>query len=166
MSLPTGQPHDGTGVTLGNWRAHPWQMWMLTAIVAWALAVLSDSGAYLHTVPESNINNPAMLNLAAGGMLVGAAISLLGLHMRDREFGVWAEASGYLVIVGAQSIYLFLVFYYLGFHQGLVRTGTATILAANITMIYRTSQIISYQRSRHKVRKLEEEIVEQIESGG
>ena len=166
MSLPTGQPQDHTGVTLINWRNHPWQMWMLTAIITWATAVLSDPGAYLHTIPESEINSPAMLNLAAGGMLVGAAISLLGLHMRDREFGVWAEASGYLVIIGAQTVYLCLVFHYLGLQQGLVRTGTATIFAANIAMSYRTSQIIGYQRARHKVRKLEEEIVEQIESGG
>ena len=164
MSLPTGQPEDNTGVTLINWRSNPWQMWMLTAIVVWAIAVLSDAGAYLHTIPESAINSPSMLNLAAGGMLVGAAISLLGLHMKDREFGVWAEASGYLVIIGAQSIYLALVFCYLGLQQGLVRTGTATIAAANIAMIYRTVQIINYQRSRRKVMRIQEEILQQIES--
>ena len=165
MSLPTGQPEDNTGVTLINWRTNPWQMWMLTAVAIWAIAVLSDPGAYLHTVPESDINSPSMLNLAASGMLVGASISLLGLHMKDREFGVWAEASGYQILIGAQAMYLVMIFYHLGCQQALVRTGTATIAASIVAMVFRTIQISLYQKSRHKVIKIQQEIVEQIESG-
>lgn len=152
------------GFTLVNWRTHPWQMWGLLAIGVWAVAALSDRSAYLETLPESEINNPAMVNLFAAGMLVGTVISMLGLHSVDEQFSAWCEASGYFIIIVASSIYVFLVFYYLGPQAALVRAGTATTSAYVLAMVQRLVQIGFYLRSARQVHALQNEMIQQIKS--
>ena len=105
----------------------------------------------------SDLNNPKMMNLTAASVLVGSLITLTGLHMKDREFGIWAEASGYIVL-GTLSFYFIIVMTSLGPQAGLSRVGTATSMGYIMAMLQRTYQIIVYQIARFKVFKLEAEI--------
>jgi hypothetical protein len=162
MTLPEGTPGVTNGITWVNWRNHPWQMWGLSSILVWAFGVLIDNNAYFHLIPLTDINNPKTLNLIAAAVFVGALISLTGLHMKDREFGIWAEVSGYVVLIGTLGVYFGMVVYYYGPAASLSRVGTATTVGYILAMIQRTFQIVAYQASRAKVTKIEYEIIQAV----
>lgn len=163
MSFPQGSPNEFSGITWVNWRTHPWQMWGLSALVIWSVGILLDNNAIIQGTPPSELNNPRMLNLIAAAMLIGALISLTGLHMKDREFGIWAEMSGYVVLVATLMFYLAMAFILLGPHDSLSRVGTPTTIGYVMSMSVRSYQIVRYQMARAKVTELQERVIEEAE---
>lgn len=163
MTLPEGLPSNTNGITWQMWNSHPWQMWSLTALVVWALGILSDPNAIMQgTLNTTGLNNPHTLNVVAAANLTGALISLTGLHMKDREFGIGAEVSGYIVLTASMIFYLVMSFFLIG-PQSFARVGTATSIGYTAAMIHRSVQILAYQSSRRKVRRLEKKLVKQID---
>lgn len=163
MTLPEGMPSDTDGITWSNWKTHPWQMWSLTALVVWAVGILADPNAIMQgTLNTTGLNNPHTLNVIAASNLVGALISLTGLHMKDREFGIGAEVSGYIVLTSSMIFYLVMSVILIG-PQAFARVGTATSVGYTAAMIHRSIQILVYQASRRKVRRLEKKLIQQID---
>jgi len=157
MTFPERYAGDKNGITFVNWTSSPWQMWSLTMLIAWALRILLDSDAVVATSTTIDLNNPHTLNLLAAGIFSGALMSLAGLHMKDREFGIGAELSGYVAILAIFGVYLSSVYFRLGF-EGTTRLGVACLFAVALSMIQRSIQIITFLISVKKVEKIEHEI--------
>lgn len=137
-------------------------MWSLSALVVWATGILLDPNAVMQGTAPSDLNNPHTLNVIAAANLTGALISLTGLHMKDREFGIGAEVSGYIVLTASMLFYLTMTFILIG-PQSMSRVGTATTVGYTAAMIHRSVQILKYQASRRKVHRLENKLADTID---
>jgi hypothetical protein len=159
MTLPEGLPGENTGITFVNWSRHPWQMWALSSMMLWAITVVIDPNAYFQQQEINDLNSPYTMNLVAMGMIIGSCISLFGLHMRDREFGVWSELSGYAILLFSQVAYMISAIVYTGLLNSFSREANAVALSYVLAMLQRSYQIISYQHSRAKVARIEKKII-------
>jgi hypothetical protein len=131
--------------TMRRWGNNPFQLYNLMLLLQ--VSVNQIVIGVPETSAQAALDHQAQVALA-GCNLVGAAISAYGLHLRDFEFGLWVELSGYAALAGSLGIYITLVF--LLFPMPNTSFGLALTEAFVLASIHRAVQIVRYKVARHR----------------
>lgn len=125
----------------------------------WSLMQLTK-GVTPTTVLDTQVDHTAQ-NFVSATNLLGAIISLAGLHVRDLSTALWVEVIGYISLIGSLSIWIWLAAQKTGWLNTSYGYGLA--IAFTGASFIRAVQIFFLKRAERKVedlRKLVDRVVE------
>lgn len=135
--------------TMHRWATNPWQMYTVSFLAAVAIAQI-QLGASPGSV-QADLDRHTVLSLAVCNV-VGSAIALFGLHLRDLESALWVEFCGYFGLIFVLGTYVMLL------GQTNVNPtatyGFAFAEAFVFAAIHRSVQILLYKRAHSKSLRL------------
>jgi hypothetical protein len=132
--------------TMQRWGTNPFQLYNLLLLLQVSANQIIIGGVAENTA-QGALDHQAQLALSVCN-LVGTAICAFGLHLRDLEFGLWVELSGYVALIGSLGIYIGLVFAL--FPLPNTSFGLAACEAFVLASIHRAIQIIQYKWLRYR----------------
>jgi hypothetical protein len=129
---------------MARWSLDPWYMWVMVMLIVVALGALILGEAPTKVIAQ--FERPVVVQLAVTN-LIGAAVIMVGLHLRNWEVGINLE------LAGAASLFGTLVYYWVVMLSSHLVTGTAYGLGAVqvfiiVGMTHRCLQICTLKWAR------------------
>lgn len=130
--------------TMHRWGSNPYQMYIISILLTTSITQLTF-GVAASSVQADQLDYASQTALAVAN-LIGAAIAILGLHMKDIQTALWIEFFGLMSLIVTLGIWVFLVYITVALPN--TSYGLNLSEACVLASIHRSIQIIMYKRAR------------------
>lgn len=152
--------------SVARWHTNPFQLLGTLILGIWSFMQITN-GVTPTTVLDTQVDTTAQLFVSSTNLL-GAIISLAGLHMRDLSSALWVEVIGYISLVGSLSIWIWLAAEKTGWLNTSYGYGLA--IAFTGASLIRAMQIFLFKRAERRaddlhrlVNRVSDNVIEAIE---